>query len=50
VANLRERISISKRKRENFDLERFDLRKTDDVEDKEKSQMELSNIFEVLEN
>jgi exonuclease III len=32
VAKLRERISVSKRARKNFDLERFDLKKLDDVE------------------
>jgi hypothetical protein len=31
VAKLKERISISKRARQNFDLERFDLKKLDDV-------------------
>jgi hypothetical protein len=32
VAELRERISVSKRARQNFDLERLDLKKLDDVE------------------
>jgi hypothetical protein len=32
VAKLRERISVSKRVRQNFDLERFDLKKLDEVE------------------
>jgi hypothetical protein len=41
VAKLRERISASKRARQNFDLERFDLRKLDDVEVKEKYQVEI---------
>jgi hypothetical protein len=36
VAKLRERISVSKRARQNFDLERFDLKNLDDVEVKEK--------------
>jgi hypothetical protein len=36
VAKLRERISVSKRAGQNFDSERFDLRKLDDVEVKEK--------------
>jgi hypothetical protein len=35
MAKLRERIS-GKRARQNFDLERFDLKKLDDVEVKEK--------------
>jgi hypothetical protein len=35
VAKLRERISVSKRARQKFDLERFDMKKLDDVELKE---------------
>jgi hypothetical protein len=35
AAELRERISVSKRARQNFDLERFDLKKVDDIEVKE---------------
>jgi hypothetical protein len=50
VENLRERISVSKRVRQNFDLERFDLKKLDDVEVKEKYQVEISNRFVALEN
>jgi hypothetical protein len=36
VAKLRERISVSKRARQKFDIERFDLKKLNDVEVKEK--------------
>jgi hypothetical protein len=50
VAKLRERISVSKRVRQNFYLERFDLKKLDDVEVKEKYQVEISNRFAALEN
>jgi hypothetical protein len=39
VAKLRERISVSKRARHSFDLERFDLKKLDHVEVKEKYQV-----------
>jgi hypothetical protein len=42
VAKLRERISVSKRARKKYDLERFDLKKLDDVEVKEKCQV-ISN-------
>jgi hypothetical protein len=45
VAKLRERISVSKRARQKFDVERFDLKKLDDVEVKEKYQREISNRF-----
>jgi hypothetical protein len=50
VAKLRERISVSKRARQNFDLERFDLKNLDDAEVKEKHQVEISNRFAVLES
>jgi hypothetical protein len=36
VAKLRERISVSKPARQNFDLKRFCLKKLDDIEVKEK--------------
>jgi hypothetical protein len=49
VAKLRKRNSVSKRVRQKFDLERF-LRKLDDVEIKEKYEVEISNIFAALEN
>jgi exonuclease III len=48
VAKLRERISLSKRARQNFDLERFDLKNLDDIEVKEKYQVEISNRFAAL--
>jgi endonuclease/exonuclease/phosphatase family metal-dependent hydrolase len=47
-AKLRERISVIKRARQNFDLEGFDLKKLDDVEVKEKYQIEISNRFVAL--
>jgi hypothetical protein len=50
VAKSRERISVRKRGRQKFDLERFDLKKLDDVEVKEKYQVEISNRFVALEN
>jgi hypothetical protein len=50
VAKLRDRISASKRARQKFDLERFDLKKLDDVEVKEKCQVEISNRFAALES
>jgi hypothetical protein len=49
-AKLRERIWLSKGARQKFDLERFDLKKLDDVEVKEECQVEISNRFEVLES
>jgi endonuclease/exonuclease/phosphatase family metal-dependent hydrolase len=42
VAKLRERISVSKRARQDSGLERFDLKKLDDIEVKEKYQIKFS--------
>jgi hypothetical protein len=50
VAKLRERISVSKRAKQNFDLEGSDLKKLDDIEVKEKYQVEISNRFAALES
>jgi hypothetical protein len=50
VAKLRERISVSKQARQNSDLKRFDLKKLNDVEVKEKYQVEISNRFAALES
>jgi hypothetical protein len=41
VAKLRERISVSKRARKKFDLERFDQRNLNEVEVNEKNQLEV---------
>jgi hypothetical protein len=49
VAVLKEIISLSKRAKQKFDVERFDLKKLDDVEVKEKYQVEISNKFAALE-
>jgi hypothetical protein len=49
MAKLRERISVSKRTRQNYDLERFDLKNLDDTEVKKKYQAEISNRFVALE-
>jgi hypothetical protein len=49
VAKLRGRISVSKRARQNSDLERFDLKKLDDLEVEEKYKVEISNRFAALQ-
>jgi hypothetical protein len=49
VAKRKEKILVSKQTRQNFRLERFDLKKVDDVEVKEKYQVEISNRFAALE-
>jgi 3-oxoacyl-ACP reductase-like protein len=50
VAELRKRISVSKRARQNYDLKRSDQRNLDDEEVKEKYQEEISKRFAVLES
>jgi hypothetical protein len=50
VEKLRERISVSKRARQKFDLERFHLKRLDDAEVKETYQVEISNRFAALES
>jgi hypothetical protein len=50
VAKLRERISVSKQARQNFDSQGFDLKKLDDAEVREKYQVEISNRFAALES
>jgi hypothetical protein len=47
---LREKISVTKQARQKFDVERFDLKKLDDVEVQEKYQVEISNRFAGLES
>jgi hypothetical protein len=49
MAKLGEKISVSKRARQKFDLERFDLRKLNGVEVKEEYQVDISKRFEALE-
>jgi hypothetical protein len=41
MAKLKDRLSESKGARQRFDLERFDLKNLDDVEVKEKYQIEI---------
>jgi hypothetical protein len=50
LAKLRDRISVSKRSRQKFDLERSDLKKLNDIEVKEKYRVEMSNRFAALES
>jgi hypothetical protein len=50
LAKLRERISVSKRARQNFDLERFDIKKLDVRGVKEKYQLEILNRVLSLES
>jgi hypothetical protein len=47
---LRERLSVSKRVAQKFDMQRFDLRKINDAEVKEQYQVKIINRFAALKN
>jgi hypothetical protein len=49
VAKLGKRISVSKRKRQKSDVEKFDLKELNDPNVKEKYQVDNSNSFADLE-
>jgi hypothetical protein len=50
MAKLRERISVNKQIRQNLYLERFDLKKLDDIQVKEKYYRETSSCFAALDS
>jgi hypothetical protein len=50
VAKVRERLAVRKQAAQNFDGERFNLRKLSELEVKEKYQIEITNRFAALEN
>jgi hypothetical protein len=50
VAKVRERLAASKRTTQKFDMERFNLKKLDEVGGKEQYRVEISNRFAALEN
>ena len=50
VAKVRERLAVSKRATQKFDMERFNLRKLTDLEVRKQYQIKLSNRFAALEN
>ena len=47
---MRERLAVSKRATQKFDMERFNLRKLTDLEVRKQYQIKLSNRFAALEN
>jgi hypothetical protein len=49
VAKFRERLAVSKRTTQKFDMERFNLKKLDEAEGKKKYRVEISNRFAALE-
>ena len=49
-AKVRERLSVSKQAAQKFDVDRFNLRKLNELEVRKHCQIELSNRFAALEN
>ena len=50
VAEVRERLEISNQAAQNFDGERFNLRKLNELEVRKQYQIEITNKFAALEN
>jgi hypothetical protein len=50
TAKRRERLSVSKRATEKFEMQRFDLRKLNDAEIMEQYQVRITNWSAALEN
>ena len=50
VLIVRERLAVSKQAAQKFDVERFNLRKQDELEVRKQYQIEITNRFAALEN
>jgi hypothetical protein len=50
VAKFRERLAVNKQRSHRFDMERFNLKKLNDVEGKEQFRAEVSNRVAALED
>jgi hypothetical protein len=50
VAKFRERLEVSKQTMHRFHIERFSLKKLNEIEGKEQYHVEISNRFTALEN
>jgi hypothetical protein len=50
VAKVRERLAVNKQRSQRFHLERFNLKKLNEVERKEQYHVEVSNRFAALED
>jgi hypothetical protein len=48
VAKVRERLAVSKRATQKFDMERLNLKKLDEVDDKGQYQVKILNRFAAL--
>jgi hypothetical protein len=49
VAKVRERLAVNKQRSQRFDMERFNLKKLNNVEGKEQFRVEVSNRFADLD-
>jgi hypothetical protein len=50
VARVRERLAVNKQRSHRFHMERFNIKKLNDLEGKEQYRVEVSNMFAVLED
>jgi hypothetical protein len=50
VAKVRERLAVNKQRSQRFHMERFNLRKLNEVENKEQYHVEVSNGFAASED
>jgi len=50
IAKVRERLAVGKQTAQRFDMQRFNLRKLNESEDREQDQIEITNRFAALEN
>jgi hypothetical protein len=50
VAKVRERLTVNKQRSQRFDMERFNLKKLNDVKGKEQFRVEVSNRYVALED
>jgi hypothetical protein len=50
VANVRERLAVNKQRSQSFHMERFNLKKLNEIEGKEQYRVEVSNRFAALED
>jgi len=50
VAEVRERLTVSKQVAQKFDVERFNFRELNELEVRKQYQIEITNRFATLEN
>jgi hypothetical protein len=50
VAKVRERLAVNKQRSQRFHMERFNLKKLNEVESKEQYRVQVSNSFAALED